>query len=126
MIDEKDITENEDLDESSEETSEDADLTSSSDDGDDEEPITYSDQDREAAAGIREMIGYVARTLADEPDNVNVAENYESDRIVFVLDVAEVDKGRVIGRNGRIAEAVRSIMKVAAVKAGLRVRLEIS
>ena len=126
MIDEKDITENEDLDESSEEVSEDADLTSSSDDGDDEEPITYSDQDREAAAGIREMISYVARTLADEPDNVNVAENYESDRIVFVLDVAEVDKGRVIGRNGRIAEAVRSIMKVAAVKAGLRVRLEIS
>ena len=126
MIDEKDITENEDLDESSEEVSEDAELSSSSDSDDGEEPITYSDQDREAAAGIREMISYVARTLADEPDNVNVAENYESDRIVFVLDVAEVDKGRVIGRNGRIAEAVRSIMKVAAVKAGLRVRLEIS
>ena len=124
MIDEKDISENEDLDESSEEISEDTELTSSSDD--DEEAITYSDQDREAAAGIREMISYVARTLADEPDNVKVAENYESDRIVFVLDVAEVDKGRVIGRNGRIAEAVRSIMKVAAVKAGLRVRLEIS
>ena len=74
---------------------------------------------------MREMVEYVAKTLASNPDAVSVTEEQEDGRIVLRLTVDEKDKGKVIGRDGRVAQSLRSLLRVAAVKAGTRVNLEI-
>jgi predicted RNA-binding protein YlqC (UPF0109 family) len=74
---------------------------------------------------MSEIVEYVAKTLVDEPDEVKVVEQEGSDRLIIRLDVADNDMGRVIGRNGRIASAIRSLLKVAAIKEDARVGLEI-
>ncbi len=71
------------------------------------------------------VIEYLAKALVDNPDEVKVAERDEGDRIIVRLDVAEGDWGKVIGKGGRIASAMRSLVKVAAVKEDVRVGLEI-
>jgi predicted RNA-binding protein YlqC (UPF0109 family) len=71
------------------------------------------------------VIEYLAKALLDNPDEVKVAERDEGDRIIVRLDVAEGDWGKVIGKGGRIASAMRSLVKVAAVKEDVRVGLEI-
>ncbi len=67
----------------------------------------------------------IARALVDEPDAVNVDEEINGDDIELTLTVAENDTGMVIGRHGRIAKAIRQIMKAAANTAGKRVTVEI-
>ena len=74
---------------------------------------------------MSEIVEYVAKALVDEPDEVKVVEQEGSDRLIIRLDVADNDMGRVIGRNGRIASAIRSLLKVAAIKEDARVGLEI-
>ena len=74
---------------------------------------------------MSEIVEYVAKSLVDEPDEVKVTEKEGSDRLVIRLDVADNDMGRVIGRNGRVASAIRSLLKVAAIKEDARVGLEI-
>jgi hypothetical protein len=75
--------------------------------------------------GMKDLIEYVARALVDDPDQVQVTEERDGDRIVLHLQVAEPDMGKVIGKQGRIAQAMRTLLKVAAVKRGERVVLEI-
>ena len=75
--------------------------------------------------GMKELIEYVARALVDDPDQVRVTEERDGDRIVLHLEVAEPDMGKVIGKQGRIAQAMRTLLKVAAVKRGQRAVLEI-
>lgn len=79
----------------------------------------------ENTSEMRELVEYVARALATIPDSVEVTEEDEGDRIVLRLRVDEKDKGKVIGRDGRVAQSLRSLLRVAAVKAGTRVSLEI-
>ena len=74
---------------------------------------------------MMELVEYIAKSLVDEPDEVRVSEHDEDGRIIVHLDVAEGDMGRVIGRDGRIATAMRSLIKVAAIKEDVRVGLEI-
>ena len=74
---------------------------------------------------MRELIEYMARAIVDEPDEVEVTEEDAGDHIVFHLRVAEDDMGRVIGRQGRIANAMRALLKVAAIRRDERVVLEI-
>jgi uncharacterized protein len=74
---------------------------------------------------MKELIEYVARALVDDPDQVRVTEEQDGDRIVLHLEVAEPDMGKVIGKQGRIAQAMRTLLKVAAVKRGQRAMLEI-
>ncbi len=75
---------------------------------------------------MKELIEYIARALADQPDAVNVTEEEDEDgRIVFRLVVADEDKGKIIGREGRVAQAMRTLLRVAAVKRGVRAVLEI-
>ena len=74
---------------------------------------------------MRALIEYLARALTRHPDDVVVEEEQHGDRIVFHLYVNEDDKGRVIGRDGRIANAMRSLLHVAAVRAGVRASLDI-
>jgi predicted RNA-binding protein YlqC (UPF0109 family) len=68
---------------------------------------------------------YLAKALVDQPDEVRITETEDGNRIQVHLDVAEGDLGKVIGRGGRIASAMRALVKVAAVREDVRVSLDI-
>ena len=74
---------------------------------------------------MKELIEFLARSLVDNPDEVRVEEEQDEDRIVLRLYVAEGDMGKVIGKQGRIANAMRDLLKVAAARQGARASLEI-
>lgn len=74
---------------------------------------------------LREFIEYVARMLVTSPDEVEVTESVDGETIVYHLKLAPDDVGRVIGREGRIVRAIRSLLRAAAVRQGVRVALEI-
>ena len=74
---------------------------------------------------MREMVEYIARALVSNPDAVEVIEEQKGNRTVLHLRVDDGDKGKVIGRSGRVAESLRSLLRVAAVKANTRILLEI-
>jgi predicted RNA-binding protein YlqC (UPF0109 family) len=75
---------------------------------------------------MRDLLTYVARALVDDPDAVEVTEVEEIEgEVVFELEVAEDDLGRVIGRGGRVANALRTVMKAAATRAEKRVVVDI-
>ena len=73
----------------------------------------------------RELVEYVAKTLVDDPDAVTVTEVRDADGTVIELHVAEEDMGKVIGRNGSVAKALRTLLKVTAARDGDSVTLEI-
>ena len=74
---------------------------------------------------MKELIEYIAKTIADHPDDVVVTETEEEDRVVIRLEVDSDDKGKIIGRQGRVVQAMRTLLRVAAVKRGAYVTLEI-
>ncbi len=74
---------------------------------------------------MKELVEYIAETLVDEPDAVDVRESEEDDTIFIELRVAKVDLGKVIGKQGRTARAIRSLLSAAAGKDNKRARLEI-
>src|ERR1700745_1770072 len=82
---------------------------------------------RERRGGaMRELLEYLARALVDEPDSVSVEQFEEDDgTIVLELAVAEDDYGKIIGRGGRTANALRMVVKAAAVKENRRVLVDI-
>ncbi len=71
------------------------------------------------------LLDHVAKQLVDEPDKVVVSEEQDGDFLKLHLQVAEADVGKVIGRGGRIAKAVRALLKVMATRDGTKVNLEI-
>lgn len=73
----------------------------------------------------QELIEYVAKSLVDNPDEVSVELHEESDGSVLELHVAEDDMGKVIGRNGSVAKALRTLLKVMAARDGESISLEI-
>jgi hypothetical protein len=77
------------------------------------------------ASMMAEVIEYLAKALVEKPEEVRVTELDDRGRITIRLDVAEDDFGKVIGKGGRIATALRSMVKVAAVKEDVRAGLEI-
>ena len=75
---------------------------------------------------MRDLLVYLARALVDEPDRVEVEQFEEDDgTIVLELSVADDDYGQVIGRGGRTAQALRTVVKAAAVKDNRRVLIDI-
>ncbi len=75
---------------------------------------------------MRELLVYLAQLLVDEPDKVEVEQFEEDDgTLVLELSVADDDYGKVIGRGGRTAQALRTIVKAAAVKDNRRVLVDI-
>jgi uncharacterized protein len=75
---------------------------------------------------MRELLEFLARSLVAEPDAVEVTEVEEIDgEVVLELEVADDDLGRVIGRGGRVANALRSVMKAAATREEKRVVVDI-
>jgi predicted RNA-binding protein YlqC (UPF0109 family) len=74
---------------------------------------------------MKDLVEYIAKSLADAPDDVQVTEEEDEEGIVLKLQVADEDKGRIIGKQGRIAQAMRTLIRVKAAKAGTRAKLEI-
>ena len=75
---------------------------------------------------MREFLEYLARALVDDPERVRVEEFAEDDgTLVLELSVGEDDYGQVIGRGGRTAQALRAVVKAAAVKDNRRVLVDI-
>jgi uncharacterized protein len=72
-----------------------------------------------------EIVEYLARRLVDEPDEVRVEEIERDGDIVLQLHVAKDDVGKVIGRQGRLARALRTVVRAAATRRDARVLLEI-
>ncbi|MBM7581235.1 MAG: uncharacterized protein PWR01_883 [Clostridiales bacterium] len=72
-----------------------------------------------------ELVKFIAQSLVDNPDQVSVNEVRGEQSIIIELKVAPEDMGKVIGKQGRIAKAIRTIVKAAAVKEGKKVIVEI-
>jgi predicted RNA-binding protein YlqC (UPF0109 family) len=74
---------------------------------------------------VKEFLEYIAKALVDKPEAVEVEVDEEEDETVLTLFVDGADMGRVIGRDGRIANAIRSLLRVMATRDGRHVELEI-
>jgi len=74
---------------------------------------------------MKELIQYIVAALVDHPDMVQVKESEQDDTIIIELTVAKEDLGKVIGKQGRTARAMRSVLTAAAGKVNKRSRLEI-
>jgi uncharacterized protein len=75
---------------------------------------------------VAELLAYLARELVDEPGAVRVETEERDGALVLVLHVAPDDVGKVIGRGGRIARALRTLVRASAVREGRRVLVEIA
>ena len=71
------------------------------------------------ADGVRDVLEYLARELVDDPDAVQVEESEDDRGILLTLRVAEGDMGKVIGRGGRTARAIRTVVKATGVRQGI-------
>ena len=79
----------------------------------------------EVSAGMKELLTYIARNLVDNPDAVSVTEYPGESETVLELRVAPEDMGKVIGRQGRIAKEIRTLMRSVAQRQGTKVSVEI-
>ena len=74
---------------------------------------------------MKELIEYIVTSLVDNPDEVAVAEIDNGAELVLELSVADSDMGRVIGRNGRVINSIRTLVQVSAAKQGKQVAVEL-
>ena len=74
---------------------------------------------------MSELVEYIAKSLVDNPEKVSVSEVEGSKSVIIELRVAEDDMGKVIGKQGRIAKAIRTVVKASAIKRNKRVVGEI-
>lgn len=74
---------------------------------------------------MKEIVELIAKELVDKPEEVVLTETIREDSILIELSVAESDMGKIIGRSGKIAKAIRSIVKAATSKSDKKVILEI-
>lgn len=74
---------------------------------------------------MKELVEVIAKALVDNPDEVAVKEKEDGRNVVIELHVAQSDMGKVIGKQGRIAKAIRSVVKAASSKDNKKVDVEI-
>lgn len=74
---------------------------------------------------MKELIEYIVKSIVDAPESVVITEETTEQGITFKLQVADADKGRVIGKQGRIVEAMRTLLRVKAAKLGTKATLQI-
>ena len=74
---------------------------------------------------MKELVELIAKSIVNAPEQVVVTEETDEQGILINLQVADDDKGRVIGKQGRIAEAIRTLIRVKAAKEGTRATLKI-
>jgi predicted RNA-binding protein YlqC (UPF0109 family) len=75
---------------------------------------------------MMELVEYIAKSLVDDPTEVKVIERKRQREVRIELSVAEEDMGRVIGRHGRVANAIRTLLRVPASRLGVRSSLDIT
>jgi len=90
-----------------------------------EKAMSTAQAEETHAEELRELIEHIVRVLVDEPSQVRVAEVKGENMIVYELCVAPGDVGRVIGKGGRTANAVRTLLRAASGRRGMRAGLEI-
>lgn len=74
---------------------------------------------------MKELVEHIAKSLVGHPEQAQVTEVFHEDEIALTLSVAPEDMGKVIGKQGRIAKSMRTVLKAAAAKEGKKVNLEI-
>ena len=74
---------------------------------------------------MKDLIDYIARSLVDDPMEVHITQHQRGPTTIFELQVAKEDMGRVIGKGGRVANAMRMLLRVAAAREGRRASLDI-
>jgi hypothetical protein len=74
---------------------------------------------------MKDLVEYIIKAIVAEPDAVNITEETSDEGLLIKLEVAPDDQGRVIGRQGRVAQAIRTLLRVKAAREETRVRLEI-
>jgi len=74
---------------------------------------------------MKELIEYIVKSIVTDPDKVTITQEDSEEGLLVKLEVAPEDKGRVIGKQGRVAEAMRTLLRVKAAKEETRVRLQI-
>jgi predicted RNA-binding protein YlqC (UPF0109 family) len=84
------------------------------------QPVT-----RKGDIKMKELVEFIAKSLVDDPTQVQVSEVEGVNSVIIELHVAPTDMGRIIGRGGRVANAMRTLIRVLAAKEGKRVTLEI-
>lgn len=72
-----------------------------------------------------ELVEYIAKSLIDHPESLEIETKQESDNYNILLKVTSDDMGKIIGRRGKIAKAIRSILKAVSLKENIKVNLEI-
>jgi len=75
---------------------------------------------------LEDLLLFLARSLVDEPEKVEVSGRETGSRVDLTLRVAPNDMGKVIGRQGRVVKSIRTVMKAASVKANKRVNVEVA
>ena len=90
----------------------------------DDDPTTASETERDDGelepATLGDLLDFIAREIVDDPDAVEVTETPDDRGVLLTLRVAQEDMGKVIGRGGRTAKAIRTVVKAAAIRAGVR------
>jgi hypothetical protein len=74
---------------------------------------------------VKELVEYIAKSLVDNPESVEVTEIPGRTAVIIELKVSPDDMGRIIGKDGRVANAIRVLLRVVAAREGKRVTLEI-
>ena len=74
---------------------------------------------------MKELLAYIVKNLVSEPDAIAITEEIDGDNVTYSLRVARGDMGRVIGRHGRIAKEIRTLMKAAGNRENKRVTVDI-
>ncbi len=74
---------------------------------------------------MKALVEFIAKSLVDHPDEVSVTEIESDHELICQITVAEQDMGRIIGKQGRIAKAIRTVTKAAATKKGIKVQVNI-
>ena len=74
---------------------------------------------------MKDLLTYIAKSLVENPDSVSVTEVQKEDGLVLELRVAPEDMGKVIGKHGRIAKEIRTVIKAAALKDNVKVSVDI-
>jgi hypothetical protein len=75
---------------------------------------------------MKELIEFIATSLVDDPTQVEVNQEMRGSQIILKLQVAKEDMGRIIGKGGRVASAIRVLLRVAAAQEGKRASLDIA
>lgn len=74
---------------------------------------------------MKELVEYIAKSLVEDPSQVNVVVTEEGEHIRIELTVAKEDMGRIIGKGGRVANSIRTLLRVAAAREGKRASLDV-